>query len=101
MKILDEQERILDNLVCERLSKSKENESLIQSFENKRGSSLVSYFKKYGLEEDRDGKTIYYIIKTKEKEVLMFFSLKCGALFEPLQDENEIKQDIQRLLILI
>ena len=32
---------------------------------------------------------------------MMFFSLKCGALFEPLLDENEVKQDFQRLLILL
>ena len=46
-------------------------------------------------------KTTYYVIKTKENEILMFFSLKCGALFEPLQDEAEIKQDFQRLLTLL
>lgn len=32
---------------------------------------------------------------------MMFFSLKCGALFDPLLDENEVKQDFQRLLILL
>lgn len=31
----------------------------------------------------------------------MFFSMKCGALFEALQDENEVEQDFQRLLILL
>lgn len=31
----------------------------------------------------------------------MFFSMKCGALFEPLQDEDEVKQDFQRLMILL
>ena len=30
----------------------------------------------------------------------MFFSLKCGVLFDPLLDEVETQQDIQRLLIL-
>ena len=101
MKISAEQEQILDSFVCERLSANEENESLINSFVSKRGSSLVSYFEKYGPSEDKDGKTTYYVIKTKEDEILMFFSLKCGALFEPLQNEDEMRQDIQRLLTLL
>ena len=71
MKISVEQERILDSFVCERLSANEENESLINSFASKRGSSLVSYFEKYGPSEDKDGKTTYYVIKTKENEILM------------------------------
>lgn len=101
MRITTEQEKILDNLICERLSSDAINETLIQSFESKRGSSLVSYFKRLGLKEDIEGTTTYYVIKTRNNEVLMFFSLKCGALYEPLKDEKKIKQDFQRLLILI
>lgn len=100
MKITDEQEKILDNLICERLSSDTINEELIKNFTSKRGSQLVSYFQKFGSMEDQAGKTAYYIIKTKENEVLMFFSMKCGALFTPL-DEDEVEQDFQRLLILI
>lgn len=101
MQITEEQTAILDSFVCERLSSNAVNENLIQSFVSKRGASLVSYFRKFGLEEDREGKTTYYIIKTKENDVLMFFSMKCGALFDPLQDVDEVKQDFQRLLILL
>lgn len=101
MRISIKQEEILDSFVCERLSSNAINEELIQSFVSKRGSSLVSYFKSLGLKEDKEGKTTYYIIKTKDNEVLMFFSMKCGALFEPLQDEDEVKQDFQRLMILL
>lgn len=100
MRITAEQETILNSFKCERLSSNAINEELIQSFVSKRGSSLVSYFKQLGLKEDAEGTTTYYIIKTKDDDVLMFFSLKCGALFEPLQDEDEVKQDFQRLLIL-
>lgn len=84
MRITKEQEAILKSLKCERLSSNAENEKLIQSFYSKRGKSLVSYFKEYGMKEDKANTTAYYVIKTKEDEVLMFFSLKCGALFEPL-----------------
>ena len=101
MRITTEQENLLDSFKCERLSANAVNEELIKSFTSKRGSSLVSYFKRFGLQEDITGKTTYYVIKNAENEVLMFFSLKCGALFDPLLDENEVKQDFQRLLILL
>lgn len=101
MQITKEQEEILNGFCCERLSSNAKNKELIQSFFSKRGSSLVSYFKKFGWQEDKDGETTYYVIKTKKDEVLMFFSMKCGALFEPLKDEGEVKQDIQRIMILL
>ncbi len=101
MKITNKQKEILDSLICERLSANNINESLIENFISKKGTSLVNYFQKLGPKEECEGKTAYYIIKTKQNEILMFFSMKCGALFEPLLDEDEIKQDFQRLVILL
>lgn len=101
MHITIEQNRILDTFRCERLSENAGNEALIEAFTSRRGDSLVSYFRSFGPQEDRTGKTTYYVIKNAENEVMMFFSLKCGALFDPLLDENEVKQDFQRLLILL
>ena len=101
MRITTEQSNLLESFKCERLSANAENEELIKSFNSRRGSSLVSYFQKFGLSEDEKGTTTYYVIKNQEKDVLMFFSLKCGALFDPLLDENEVKRDFQRLLILL
>lgn len=101
MRITDEQKRILNDFICERLSASASNEALINAFVSKRGSSLVNYFKEYGMREDQDGKTAYYVIKTKQDEMLMFFSMKCGALFDALLDENEVQKDCQRLTIFL
>ena len=101
MRITAEQKDLLDGFRCERLSADVVNEELIKSFASRRGTSLVSYFQNFGLREDAAGKTAYYIIKDKENEVMMFFSLKCGTLFAPLPDENEVKQDFQRLLTLL
>mgnify|MGYP003304991826 CR=1 FL=1 len=53
MRITEEQDRILNNLICERLSTDSKNEELIQSFVSKRGSSLVSYFKNLGFKEQQ------------------------------------------------
>lgn len=101
MKITKEQNDILNSFKCERLSANAENKKLINSFISRRGTSLVSYFTHFGMEEDIAGTTTYYVIKDADNEIMMFFSLKCGALFEPLLDENEVKQDFQRLLILL
>lgn len=101
MRITNEQEQILNSLICERLSADNENKILIENFVSKRGSSLVKYLRKQGLVEEQEGKTAYYVIKTPNKDVLMFFSIKCGAVFEPLLDEVEVKHDFQRLLILL
>lgn len=100
MKITEEQKQILDSFTCERLSEKPENEALIHSFTSKKGASLVDYFQRYSLDEDISGETAYYVIKTKQNEILMFFSLKCGALFEPL-NEDEVMKDFQRLVILM
>lgn len=101
MRITKEQEKVLDSLSCERLSSNAANEKLMETFVSKRGISLVNYFRRFGMAEDKSGHTTYYIIKNRENELLMFFSLKCGTLFEPLQDEQEVEQDFQRLIILL
>ncbi len=101
MKITKEQEEILDSFICERLSFNATNVALMSSFVSKRGESLVKYFRENGLSEDLSGKTAYYVIKNQENDVFMFFSLKCGVLFEPLHDENEVEKDLQRLITLL
>ena len=101
MRITKEQKKVLKSFKCERVSANAVNEELMQSFISKRGSSLVSYFSRFGMKEDINGSTTYYVIKDAQNEIMMFFSLKCGALFDPLLDENEVKQDFQRLLILL
>ena len=101
MRITNEQEKVLDDFICERLSADVSNEALIDTFVSKRGSSLVNYFKRFALKEEQDGKTAYYVIKTRQNEMLMFFSMKCGALFDALLDEHEVQKDCQRLTILL
>lgn len=101
MKITTEQERTLDELICERLSDNPQNETLIQDFENEKGVLIVNYLKQYGLKEDSEGNTAFYIVKTKNDDVLMFFSLKCGELFDPLFDEEEVAENYEEYLLII
>jgi hypothetical protein len=101
MRITKEQSELLNRFQCERLSANESNKELLDSFTSHRGSSLVAYFQTQGWDEDQNGVTAYYVVKNEENDILMFFSLKCGALFEPLMDEAEVKQDVQRLLVLL
>lgn len=78
MRITKEQEKILDALTCERLRDDEINIDLIQNFENKKGELIVDYLKKNGKQEDKNGTTAFYVVKTKAGDVLMFFSLKCS-----------------------
>ena len=101
MKITEEQNVILDELICERLRDNPDNYRLIQSFESKKGELIVEYLKQNGLKEDLEGSTAFYIIRNKNNDVLMFFSLKCGELFEPLFDETEIEAGYEEYLLVI
>jgi hypothetical protein len=93
MKITERQEEILDQLICQRLSDDPQNQVLIKDFCCAKGKGLVSYLHQYAWEEDVDGTTAFYLIKNQKGDILMFFSLKCGSLFNPL-DEEEIQESI-------
>lgn len=101
MKITKEQQSILDELVCERLGDNPDSKNLIQSFQNKRGILIVNYLKHRGLEEDSEGNTAFYIVRTNRNDVLMFFSLKCGGLFDPLFDEKEVSERCEKNLLIL
>lgn len=95
-KITDEQKRIIEKFSCERLSSNPENKDLIKSFVSEKGSLLVDYLQNLAWDEDIQCKTAYYLVKSPENEIALFFSLKCGALFDPL-DEEIVEQRAKRL----
>ena len=99
MRITTEQQAILDDLICERLRDNPDSEKLMMSFQNEKGSLIVDYLKQRALDEDLEGSTAFYIVRTKENDVLMFFSLKCGEVFDPLSDEDEISEGFEEYLI--
>ena len=89
--ITPEQRRVLESLVCERLSASPCNLSILNRFvQTRRGDedevNVLDYAKKYGSSQDENGTLAYYLIKTKSGDGLFFFSLKCGELFVPLTE---------------
>lgn len=88
MRITKEQEQVLNEFVCQRLSADPRNEQLIRQFTCRRNPMLAAYLKCRGWEEDISGAATFYVIKDKQDRVLFYFSLKCGALFEPLDIEG-------------
>lgn len=90
MRITDEQKKVLDSLVVERLRENKEaNVQLVKSFENKKNPTLVKVITSdYAFNKDEEGKAAYYVVKAPTGELLLYFSLKCGELFEKLDMEK-------------
>lgn len=94
-RISEEQSRIINSFHCERLSSNEENKELIKNFTSEKGKSLVAYLNEKAWQEDVDGVTAYYLIKSDENDIAMFFSLKCGSLFEIMLQEENLRQKIE------
>lgn len=99
-KITEDQLRRIKEFSCERLSCNPLNRDLIETFVSERGKGLVNYLKHFAWEKDIQGTTANYLIKSSGGQVVMFFSLKCGALFDPLDEKSIMKrtQNVQELL---
>ncbi len=91
MKITSKQREILKSLKCERLSSNDENLRLVEDFYNRRNPSLEQTLKNEAMEEDIDGSVAYYLIKDINDNILFFFSLKSGSLYDSYFDTNVIK----------
>lgn len=81
MKITEEQLKVLATLKCERLSSDDNNLRLVEEFFNKK-ESLSNTLKNEAYEDDEAGNIVYYLIKDSENNILFYFSLKCGVLYD-------------------
>lgn len=95
MRITERQIEILEQFSCERLSSNPKNLELIKKFYSERGAGLVEYLNHRGAQEDSSGETAFYLVKNAIGQPCMFFALKCGALFEPF-DEEKLEKEIQQ-----
>lgn len=86
--ITTEQRAVLDSLICERLSSKDENKTLIQTVVNKRNKNLVAALKSSkAWKEDEENVTAYYLVKSPKGIILSFFSIRCGEVFQTLDEE--------------
>lgn len=91
MRITPEQIAILESLRCERLTSDPNNMRLVEGFYNRRNSSLVHTLQNEAFEEDEEGSIAYYVVKDKGGDILFFFSLKSGSLYDSHLDTNLMK----------
>ena len=91
MRITPEQIAILEKLKCERLSSNENNMRLVDNFFNRRNASLEHTLKNEAMEDDIEGSVAYYLIKDNDDNILFFFSLKSGSLYDSHFDTNVIK----------
>ena len=95
MRITEQQEAYLNSLTCQRLTDDPINKQLIKNFRCARNTGLAGQLRYLAWEEDLSGSTTYYIIKDQEGRILLYFSLQCGSLFDPI-DREQLMEDIQR-----
>lgn len=91
MRISEKQLKVLSYLRCERLSSDEMNLRQVESFINYRNDSIANVLRNEAYEEDEHGSVAYYVVKDVNGEILFFFSLKNGMLYDQHLDEKTIK----------
>lgn len=93
MKLTSLQEDYLKSLVCERLSNEQDsNFRIVDEFNNYRNENLACVLKNEAYQEDRNGNIAYYLVKTKNNEILFYFSLKCGLLYDEFYEGKRYEE---------
>ena len=92
MKITAEQKAFLTTLRCERLSTHESNLRLVDSFENSVNQNLETMLKGEAYEQDQESQIAYYLIKNSEGDILFYFSLKCGLLYDSSREWENLSK---------
>ena len=91
MKNLSELLQELKCLSCERLSSDIANLRLVEHFYNRRNDCIAQTLRNEAFEEDEQGDTAYYVVKHSSGEIMFFFSLKTGMLYDQFLDTRQLK----------
>ena len=92
MKITDAQEQILKTLRCERLSSDRDNLRRVETFCNHKNGRIAETLLNEAYEEDEKGTIAYYLVKNQQGDILFFFSLKCGLLFDEFIEGERLRE---------
>ena len=101
MQITEKQKRILNSFTCERLASNPNNLREVEKFYNCQNSGLEHTLKDSAYEEDEASHIAYYLIKDADGNILFYFSLKCGMLYDNLDQGEQLRKlnDLYRLLV--
>lgn len=91
MRITEEQEQIIDSLHCERLSSNSDNFRLVDDFYNGKNPSIVNTLQNEAFDDDVNHRIAYYVVKGANNEILFYFSLKCGLLYDEFLEGDRLK----------
>lgn len=92
MQITPEQLKILNSFICERLSANNDNLRAVDNFYNVKNESLEHTLNNEAFEEDENGNIAYYLIKDNNKNILFYFSIKCGMLYDKFGEEEKLRK---------
>ncbi len=92
MRLTEEQLQKLQSFYCERLSANEANFDLISDFYNRKNNSLVDTLQNEAFADDQDNRIAYYVVKDGEDNILFFFSLKCGLLYDEFIEGDRLKE---------
>lgn len=95
MKITIEQQNILNGLTCERLSSNADNIRLVEDFYNSRNDSIAQTLRNEAYGEDEANTVAYYVVKDSEGDIVFYFSLKCGLLYDEFIEGEQLKMFIK------
>lgn len=91
MRITAEQQKIVDSLKCERLSDNLDNIRLVEDFVNSRNDFIAQTLRNEAFREDEDNIVAYYVVKDSSNNILFYFSLKCGQLYDEFIEGEGLK----------
>lgn len=78
----------LNSLLCQRLTSDPASKELIRKMDCPHNPGLTYYLQQFGWDEDLRKESSVFLIKNPQNQVLMFFTLKCGVLYESLDIEE-------------
>ena len=83
-RITPAQLAVLEQYTCQRLTAERGNREKTMGFFCSRNPSLACTLRDEAWYEDREGRpTVYYIVKNPQGQIVLYFSLKGGVLFDP------------------
>ena len=83
-RITQAQEAVLARYTCERLTADPRNRMAATNFFCSRNPHLAHQLQCDAWYEDRESRpTVYYVVKNAQGQIAMYFSLRCGVLFDP------------------
>lgn len=82
----------LRSLHCERLSENDSNFQTIDDFYNVKNNSLAETLQNEAYDDDRNNRIAYYVVKNEDDNILFFFSLKCGLLYDEFIESDRLKE---------